>query len=417
MFRKLQVEFVALVMGVVTLILVAVFVSIGVMTYQQSWTQLSSDLSASISASADKPHPLPPQGGAGPEPPNMGQQPDERMATPVAVYVLEDGVLTVSSRSGALLDDAVRESLAQDSATLPLGVATPCSQGLVALKQDVMGTTYVAFANDSAAASVRSLAPIFVAVGVAALLVFFVVSILFARWALRPVRQAWDQQREFVSNASHELKTPLAIIKANTEILLDEPDEDAEGRAKWLFSTQEATRGMEALVDDMLALAALDERALAKPVCADEEVDVSRLVERAVLPFESRAFEGGFQLEMHIPEGVHVHTEAEALSRLLQVLLDNACKYVNDGGTVQVQLERQGAESVRISVSNTGEAIPPEKLNHIFERFYRVDEARASSTGHGLGLAIAKALADELGATLTATSTPDATTFTLVLST
>ncbi len=432
MFKKLQVKFVALVMGVATLILCAVFVSIGAMTCQQAAQQLAADLETSIDVSANAferpearaPLPQAPDADAAGEgqgqlaPPQLGQRPEERLASPVAVYVLEDGALTLASRSSAALDDAVRTEAVEACSDAPEDEVVPGPHGLVLLKRQVRGTTYVAFADDSARVALRGLLPTFAVVGAGALAVFFAISILFARWALRPVRQAWDQQRAFVSNASHELKTPLAIIKANTEILLDEPDADAAARAKWLASTQESAEGMEALVNDMLALASLDELAEQGSVRIAAHVagpfDLSRQLEGLALQFESRAFEGGFALEADIVEGVQARADADAVARLMQILLDNACKYVGAGGTVTVRLEcADGA--ARVSVANTGPLIPPEQQERIFQRFYRADEAHAGA-GHGLGLSIAKALSDQLGAGLSVTSTDAVTTFAFRLS-
>lgn len=434
MFKKLQVKFVALVMGVVALILCAVFASIGVMTYQQAVEQLASDMHLAIAISAGDQRDMREVPGGGREPwaldaeaaikaddrsspPQLGKHPEERLDTPVAVYLLEEGAVSLAPRSGAALDEDALADLTAAALEAPFDEVTPCGQGIVLLKQDVMGSVCVAFANDSARASVQGLLPICAVVGSGALLAFFVISIVFSRWALRPVRQAWDQQRAFVSNASHELKTPLSIIKANTEILLEEPAADAEARGKWLVSTQEAAEGMDALVGDMLALASLDEIAERGGVVADsqaaEPFDASRLLEGLTLQFESRAFEGGFTLEPAIAEGVLVRADAEAVERLTRILLDNACKYVDAGGSVFVQLARAGAVA-RVSVANTGPQIPPEQLERIFQRFYRADEAHAGE-GHGLGLSIAKALSDQLDAGLAVTSTEEATCFTFHL--
>lgn len=410
MFRKLQIEFVALVMGVVTIILLSVFACIGAMAYQQTADRLEADMAAAIDAAADDGRT--PRGFA---PFELGRHPEDRSPMPVAVYVLEGETLSSASRTGALLDEDVLGDAGAAAEAAPIGEVTPFSSGTVLLKRDVRGVSYVAFADDSAGGSVRGLIPIFAIVGAGALIVFFVVSILFARWVLRPVRRAWDQQRMFISNASHELKTPLAIIKANTEILLDEPETDAQTRAKWLSSTQGSVYEMEGLVDDMLALASIDE-ALDRRSGSDGDAiaDASRIVEGIALQFESRAFEGGFSLEADVEDGIAVRGSADAVAQLVRILLDNACKYVDADGVVRVQLARR-ADGAWFSVSNTGEPIPPAKLDHIFERFYRGDEAHGSGSGHGLGLAIAKGLSDQMKAGLTVTSTPDATTFSFSL--
>lgn len=440
MFKKLQIRFVALVMGVVTVILAAVFACIAIMSHQQAMDHLASDLSIAIDLSVGDQRELKgmPEGLGGlrspgvaldmapsnwSAPPQLGRQPEDRLSTPVAVYVLQDGALGMAERSGAVLDDEVLAGLAEEASAAPFDEVVACEQGMALLKRDVMGSTYVAFANDSARATVRDLFAIYAVVGVGALLAFFAISILFSRWALAPVRQAWNRQREFVSNASHELKTPLAIIKANTEILLDEPDADRGARAKWLASTKDSAEGMERLVEEMLALASVDElveepRLEKQDATRDEEpIDLSRMMEGAVLQFESRAFEDGFRLDSQIENGMSVRADAEALSRLFSILMDNACKYVEANGVVEVRLERASSgDAAKVSVSNTGPAIPPEKLDRIFDRFYRVDDAHASGGGHGLGLSIAQALSDQMDARLRVESAGSLTTFSFWLS-
>lgn len=425
MFKSLQVKFVAMVMAVVTVILAAVFVSVGVITTQQASERLMADMDSAIdlASSAQSPARLTAA------PPEMGGAPGERSATPVAVYRIEGGELRVASRTAATLGSDVLAEVSRDCIAAPEGEGSLSSQGLVFLKRDVMGVDYVAFANDSAAENVRSIVTISLVVGIAALLMFFVASIAFSRWALRPVRQAWDQQRRFVTNASHDLKTPLSIIKANTEVLLDEPEAPVAERVRWLGITKEASEDMEKLVGEMLALASLDELAEANDRndssedAGLEEVDLSRLLERCALQFEARSFEGGFELSTSIQEGVIVSSNAEVLRQIVQVLLDNACKYVNSDGKVLVGLSVEGSGSAGspswrkgsafLEVSNTGEVISAEDLPHLFDRFYRVDSARDTRSGHGLGLSLAKGLAESIGSDLSVSSEDGLTTFRL----
>lgn len=141
-------------------------------------------------------------------------------------------------------------------------------------------------------------------VEVAALAVFLVISLFFSRWALRPVARAWTQQRRFVADASHDLKTPLTVILANTSIALEHPERSVASQSQWLESTQHEAEAMQGLVGDLLTLAKMDEEEAAAQSGAArpalEEVDLSDVIEGEVLQFESVAFERGVKLESQV---------------------------------------------------------------------------------------------------------------------
>lgn len=224
----------------------------------------------------------------------------------------------------------------------------------------------------------------------AGMVVVFVLAMLLSRWAAKPVKVAWEQQHQFVADASHELKTPLAVIIANNEILESKAGELPEGCVRWVRSTHDEAQRMRGLVEEMLELARTEEGG----GCARRNVDVnlSELVEGEALQFDAVAYERGTLIESDIAEDVHVVGDPDQLDRLVKTLIDNACKYASAGSTIQVLLERR-AGAVSLSVTNAGEPIPAEDLPHVFDRFYRSDKARARSTGgFGLGLAIAKGI-------------------------
>lgn len=251
-----------------------------------------------------------------------------------------------------------------------------------------------------------------------ALVALFVITWWLSGWALRPVEQAWEQQRRFVSDASHELKTPLAVILANTQIL-DRHEGVSEDARRWVTSTSEEAEHMKALVGDLLQLARADESAAggAVSVMRHEDVDLSELVESAALEFDAVAFERGCMLETEVTEGIHVEGDPEWLERLTRILIDNACKYGAEGTTVTLTLTRVGSHPT-LSVNNLGNPIDPEDLPHVFERFYRSDKARIreGEGGFGLGLAIAKGIADAHGGSIQVTSNEaSGTTFRVTL--
>ena len=334
---------------------------------------------------------------------------------PVAVYtVSSDGSLEAASQQNtASISDDILAQAAEALADVEDGTGTLTSLELHYQKRTVEDTIYLAFCDISATSEWQDLAGTLSIIGLAAFVVFFIISLFFSRWALKPVAQAWDQQRQFVADASHDLKTPLTVILANTSIIMEHPERTVASQSQWIESTQHEAENMQVLVNDLLLLAQLDE-GKAEPVF--EVLDFSDLVEGEVLQFESVAFERLIDLESTIDPGIEARGDPSRLGRLVSSLIDNACKYADDGGRVDVELHQRG-QNIVYTVHNTGPAIPPEDLPHIFDRFYRGDKARThSENSYGLGLAIAYGIAQEHGGDLTVKSNEaEGTTFTATL--
>ena len=256
-----------------------------------------------------------------------------------------------------------------------------------------------------------------VLISIAALLALLLIANFLAERALKPVEHAWEEQRRFVADASHELKTPLAVIIANTQILANDPAIPAESK-RWVESTADEAGHMKSLVTDLLELARADESATDGLTGArqHEDIDFSELVDSATLEFDAIAFERGCEIESSIEEGIHVQGDREWLERVTKILIDNGCKYAAAGTQVEVKLRRAG-QHAQLDVTNFGQPIDAEDLPHVFERFYRTDKARARTTGgFGLGLAIAKSTVEAHGGKISVTSSEAAgTTFTVVL--
>lgn len=245
----------------------------------------------------------------------------------------------------------------------------------------------------------------YLVIALAAFLLLLGVSALLARWATRPVERAWGQQRQFLSDASHELKTPLTVILSNAELLSALPLE--ERPARWTDNILSESRQMKNLVEEMLTLARGDNMTHAAVL---SEVSLSDIAEDCALAFEPVAFEAGKPLEYHVAEGAKVLGDGNRLRQLLSILLDNAIKYGAEGGTITLSLEKTERQA-RMTVSNPGEPIPAEQLSRLFERFYRADASRGEKSGFGLGLSIASLIAQEHRGTLRAESGPEATRF------
>ena len=213
---------------------------------------------------------------------------------------------------------------------------------------------------------------------------FLLLSVFLANWAIRPVARAWEQQRQFVADVSHELKTPLTVILTNAELL----QEGAEDPRQRQFSDSIATMAhqMRGLVEGMLQLARADSGQTAGE---RERLDFSQLLEESLLPFEPLFFEAGLMLDSAIRPGVALSGNAVQLRRVVEILLDNALKYSAPGGTVTVTLECHGNQCT-LSVASPGEPLTARQCRDIFKRFYRVDPARRRNGSYGLGLAIAE---------------------------
>ena len=222
-----------------------------------------------------------------------------------------------------------------------------------------------------------------------AMTVFLGISILLSHWVIKPVAVAWDQQRQFVADASHELKTPLSVIMANAELMQGDDTTDADRRT-YSGNILSVTYQMRALVENMLEMARVDNGNVKMHF---EWVDFSELVSNAALSFQLLYEEQGMGLRCEVTEGIEVRGSEQHLYQVMDVLLDNALKYSTPGGTVSVDLVSAGKNCV-LSVAGPGEPISREDLKNIFKRFYRADKARAMNGSYGLGLAIAEAVVE-----------------------
>lgn len=238
--------------------------------------------------------------------------------------------------------------------------------------------------------------------GAGGIVAIVLIALLLSHWALKPVERAWEQQRQFVADASHELKTPLSVILANTQILMNDESKIPEESRRWIEGTSDEAERMRGLVEELLELARTE--GCAGSARANAPVDLSSLVEGDALQFDAVAYERGCGIETNVVDGISVLGDQDQLDRLLKTLIDNACKYAARGTQIKVTLEKNGSHALFVA-TNQGESIPEEDLPRVFDRFWRSDKARARSTGgYGLGLAIAKGIAESHGGKIWATS-------------
>ena len=267
------------------------------------------------------------------------------------------------------------------------------------------GYTLVAFLDNTFAnSSMDMLIRNFLIVGTCALVVLFFISLFISKLIIRPLAENDKRQKQFISDASHELKTPISVIGANADMLSREI-----GDNEWLSNIQYENERMGTLVRQLLDLSRAENAQV--PM---ELLDLSRVVAGDALAFESLAYDNGRTISSNIEENIHVMGNRTQLEQLVSVLLDNAIRN-STGIGIEVALRKQ-AHSAILSVSNEGEEIPPEKMEHLFDRFYRVDEVRNSEDNHyGLGLSIARAVAERHKGKIEVSCTGGKVVFTVTL--
>jgi len=218
--------------------------------------------------------------------------------------------------------------------------------------------------------------------GAVVMVALYFVARYLARKIVEPLEESYQKQKQFISDAGHELKTPISVVNANAELLKRELGEN-----QWLSNIQYENERMGNLIAQLLELARTEN---VSPIL--EKIDFSHLVKGEVLPFETVAFENNLVLNSQIADGIYVEGDSMQLKQLVGILVDNAIRHGAGRGEIELLLGEE-KHVTKLSLINAGDAIPPEQREKLFERFYRMDDVRNSKENHyGLGLAIAKAI-------------------------
>ena len=278
---------------------------------------------------------------------------------------------------------------------------------------DAPHSQYLVFSDiSSEVRTLKSLVHTCLIIGVLGFCGFLAASVALSAWAIRPVDRAFRGQQQFIADASHELKTPVTVIKTNAQLMETYP-ENREIREKSLQNILTMSEQMRSLIEQMLTLAKSDHgEGKTEKVC----LDLSHLSEQTALPFEPVFFEQGMTLETEITPDIQVVGNREQLRQVAEILLDNAAKYAKPQGKTWVKLQRTGKHRCRLTVSNEGEPMKPRELQFCFERFTSGDPSRNRADSFGLGLAIARSIAEHHKGKLWAESKDGINAFHLELS-
>ena len=243
-------------------------------------------------------------------------------------------------------------------------------------------------------------------VGMIGYTLFFLISLLLAKWVTKPLEKTWNEQKQFIADASHELKTPLTIIMTNAE-MLDDTDYSETDRMLFKKNILWASKRMRGLVESLLELARMDNRNTENEM---KILDYSKLISDSILPFEPLFFEKDMEFSTYISPDITVMGDKNKLRQVMSILLDNALKYCDSAYPVKLKLSRTGVHAV-LTVSGNGTTLSKEDCENIFKRFYRIDKSRTDSDSYGLGLSIAQSIINEHGGRIWADSENGVNTF------
>lgn len=239
--------------------------------------------------------------------------------------------------------------------------------------------------------------------------IVFVVISFFAGKFIRPIAESHEKQKRFITDAGHEIKTPLTIINANVDLL-----EMDVGQNECLQDIRQQAKRLTALTNHLVCLARMEEAEHTLPMIV---FPVSEVIEETAMPFKTLSQVQGKTFQCEVQPLLSMQGNDKAISQLVSVLMDNALKYSPVGGIIALRFVRKN-KTLLLTVANTTETlVPPEALSRVFDRFYRTDPSRNSETGgHGIGLSLAKAIVAAHGGKISAEAPEDGKVFRITVS-
>ncbi len=413
MFKKLRNKFLILNLVIITIMMIFAFTSIYLITYNNVRTEIvrelhkTSDFHRKNKEFIQKPH--------------QEFNDDERLpitdnmmppAEPsVSFYIITDnGGNILSTTSIFEMDDSFYTSATN------VALASNDSVGKFKLngyywayliEPAFFGNRIVFVDITSQQSILRNLIFTFIIVAFVMLFFILLISVFFANKSIKPIKEAFDKQRQFIGDASHELKTPLAVIRTNVDVLLSNCEDSIQNQSKWLNYIKSETDRMTKLTDDLLYLTRVDHSNLEM---IKSDFNLSETVENTILTMEAVIFENKISLDYHVEPNLTAYGNHEQIKQVIVILLDNAIKYVNRQGKIIITLKKQYHQTI-LSITNSGKGIADEHIDKIFDRFYRTDKSRTRANGsYGLGLAIAKTIIEQHGGKISVKSIPNQNT-------
>lgn len=375
MFEKLKRKFMLIIMTVITTSFILIFGSIYIITYRTNENEMNMNLHVALNGPKRPSHEAPFMAGM------IKVEVDSKNSI-VNIYSL----LEFEEEE---IQDSILHIINSEELVGRININNNSYGYLKEVNQ--LGMKIVLLDRQPQINVLNNLLKIFLMVGIMSLSLIYLVSLYLTNRIIKPIKESYNKQKQFIGDASHELKTPLAIIKTNLSVILENKNENIRSQMKWLNYINDQSDRMSKLIDEMLTLAKVDDM---KDIVEIERFNLSDLLNNILLTCEAYIFENNINLYSDIKEEIFIKGDKENLKKTIIILLDNAIKYTNKNGSIFIDLKEE-KNKVKLEIRNTGEGIKKEHLEKIFERFYRIDESRVrESGGYGLGLSIAKSIVD-----------------------
>ena len=406
MLRKLKIKFIAITMILVSIILLFVFTlmyqSNVKATYDKSVEDLKTISTLDISKFSE---------------PQTNKVLKELQFVPLfIVNIDESGVILSQIKSNISMDDESFKSIVKIAHESQDDIGTIKSMDIRYYRKHYSLYDKISFIDISRDnTTLDNLFVVFIMTGVMTLIFFFFIILFLSNWALLPVEKTWSQQKQFIADASHELKTPLTVLLANMDILENNKSDTIQSQIKWIQASKQEAKQMKNLIEEMLFLAKSDANRIDN---SKSTINVSDTLFSLILSMEVIAFEKNVIINYAstIDDNLYTIANEKQLMSLLSILLENACKYAYEETSITVKLKREQSK-IKFEINNYGPVIPKNDIAHIFERFYRVDKSRNKEHGgYGLGLSIAKKITDENNMKISVESSAEkGTTFKVIM--
>ena len=400
MIKKLRARIISINMALMGIVILAIFTTVCVNSYSNAVNDMERGLNQVVGnrdfdrdhATDDNAPPFDKEAkGTYKQKPNIHDNEPMQISSYVIVELDDAGNITNTTENNVSIDEddlAECVKLARQATSISGQIS---DYGLMYVKHDFMEVHKIVFASNNMIYSLFF----------GSMVIIFLISLWLSGLAVKPVKKAWEQQKQFVADASHELKTPLTVILANNNIMMSHPQSRVTDERQWLESTEEEAQHMKQLIDQMLFLAKSD---AGNTQVQLSEVNLSEIVEGSALNFEPVAFEREVLIDTDIRPDILMQGNQLQLNQLAHILIDNA--------TVTIALHKHG-DGTEFTVNNKGSVISKEEMEHIFDRFYRAEKSRTTK-GYGLGLAIAQRIVEDMNGKITVQSNQtDGTTFTV----
>ena len=406
MLRQLKIKFIAITMILVSIILLFVFTlmyqSNVKATYDKSVEDLKTISTLDISKFSE---------------PQTNKVLKELQFVPLfIVNIDESGVILSQIKSNISMDDESFKSIVKIAHESQDDIGTIKSMDIRYYRKHYSLYDKISFIDISRDnTTLDNLFVVFIMTGVMTLIFFFFIILFLSNWALLPVEKTWSQQKQFIADASHELKTPLTVLLANMDILENNKSDTIQSQIKWIQASKQEAKQMKNLIEEMLFLAKSDANRIDN---SKSTINVSDTLFSLILSMEVIAFEKNVIINYAstIDDNLYTIANEKQLMSLLSILLENACKYAYEETSITVKLKREQSK-IKFEINNYGPVIPKNDIAHIFERFYRVDKSRNKEHGgYGLGLSIAKKITDENNMKISVESSAEkGTTFKVIM--